>query len=145
MKGLINLFVRRPVTVIMILATQIIAAIFSLFTLPVNRLPDFSVPRVTVETIYSGMAANEIRSMVTIPLEDGLSPIKGLERMRSVSRDNRSLISLDFRWGTDPMTAAVFVREAVDAVYPGLPEGIRKPSVTSGDSANEPHAVIAVS
>jgi len=145
MKGLINLFVRRPVTVIMILAAQIIAAIFSLFTLPINRLPDFSVPRVTVETIYSGMAANEIRSMVTIPLEDGLSPIKGLERIRSVSRDNRSLISLDFRWGIDPMTAAVLVREAVDAVYPGLPEGVKKPTVTSGDSANEPHAVIAVS
>ena len=145
MKGLINLFVRRPVTVIMILAAQIIAAIFSLFTLPVNRLPEFSVPGITVETVYSGMAANEIRSLVTIPLEDGLSPIKGLERMRSVSRDNRSLISLDFRWGTDPMAASVLVREAVDAVYPGLPEGVRKPTVTSGDSANEPHAVIAVS
>ncbi|MDR0321912.1 MAG: efflux RND transporter permease subunit [Treponema sp.] len=145
MRGLINILVRRPVTVIMILAAQIIAAIFSLFTLPINRLPDFSVPRVTVETLYLGMAANEIRSMVTIPLEDGLSPIKGLEKMRSVSRDNRSLISLDFRWGTDPMSASVLVREAVDAVYPGLPEGVRKPLVTSGDSGNEAHAVIAVS
>jgi len=145
MNALINLFVRRPVTVVMILEAQIIAAIFSLFTLPVNRLPDFSVPRVTVETVYPGMAAGEIRSMVTIPLEDGLSPIKGLEKMRSVSRDNRSLISMDFRWGTEPMTAAVLVREAVDAVYPSLPQGVRKPTVTSGDSANEPHAVIAVS
>jgi multidrug efflux pump subunit AcrB len=144
MKGLINLFVRRPVTVIMILAAQIIAAIFSLFTLSVNRLPDFSVPRVTVETVYPGMAANEIRTLVTIPLEDGLSPVKGLEKMRSVSRDNRSLISMDFRWGTDPMAASVLVREAVDAVYPSLPQGVRKPSVTAGDSANEPHAVIAV-
>jgi len=82
--------------------------------------------------------------MVTIPLEDCLSPIKGLERMRSVSRDNRSLISLDFRWGIDPMAASVLVREAVDAAYPGLPEGIHKPSVTSGNSNNEIHAVIAV-
>jgi len=144
MKGLINLFVRRPVTVIMILAALIIAAIFSIFSLPINRLPDFSLPRVTVETTYSGMAANEIRSMVTIPLEDGLSPIKGLEKMRSVSRDNRSLICIDFRWGTDPMTAAVLVREAIDAVYPGLPQGVRKPTVTSGSIANETHAVIAV-
>jgi len=143
-KGLINIFVRRYVTVIMILAALIIAAVFSLFNLPINRLPEFSVPRVTVETQYHGMAANEIRSMVTIPLEDGLSPIKGLERMRSVSRDNRSFISLDFRWGTDAMAASVLVREAVDAVYPGLPEGVRKPSVTSGDSGNEAHAVIAV-
>ena len=145
MNELINIFVRRPVTVIMILAALIIAAIFSLFSLPVNRLPEFSVPRVTVETVYLGMAANELRSLVTIPLEDGLSPIKGLEKMRSVSRDNCSLISMDFRWGTDPMAASVLVREAVDAVYPGLPEGVRKPTVTSGDSANEPHAVIAVS
>ena len=145
MKGLINLFVRRPVTVVMILSALIIAAVFSIFSLPVNRLPDFSVPRVTVETVYSGMAADEIRTLVTIPLEDGLSPVKGLERMRSVSRDNRSLITLDFRWGTDAMAASVLVREAVDAVYPSLPEGVRKPAVTSGDSANEPHAVIAVS
>ena len=145
MRGLITLFIRRPVTVIMILAAQIIAAVFSLFTLPVNQLPEFSTPRVTVETVYPGMAANEIRTLVTIPLEDGLSPVKGLEKMRSVSRDSRSLISMDFRWGTDPMAAAVLVREAVDAVYPGLPEGVRKPAVTSGDSADEPHAVIAVS
>ncbi|MDR3019596.1 MAG: efflux RND transporter permease subunit [Treponema sp.] len=145
MKSLINLFVRRPVTVVMILTAVVLAAIFSLFTLPVNRLPEFSLPRVTVETIYPGMAANEIRSLVTIPLEDGLSPIKGLERMRSVSRDNRSLISLDFRWGTDPMAASVLVREAVDAVYPALPEAVRKPTVTSGDWGNEPHTVVAVS
>jgi multidrug efflux pump subunit AcrB len=145
MNGLINLFIRRPVTVVMILAAIIIAAVFSLFSMPVNRLPDFSVPRVMVETVYSGMAADEIRSFVTIPLEDGLSPIKGLEKMRSVSRDNRSIISLDFRWGTDTMAASVLVREAVDAVYPSLPEGVRKPAVTSADAASEPHAVIAVS
>jgi multidrug efflux pump subunit AcrB len=144
MKAIITLFVRRPVTVIMILAALIFAAVFSLFTLPVNRLPAFSAPRVTVETMYPGMAADEIRNMVTIPLEDGLSPIKGLERMRSVSRDNRSLISLDFRWGTDTMSASVLVREAIDAVYPGLPEGVNKPSVTSGDTGNEAHAIIAV-
>jgi len=145
MKTLINLFVRRPVTVIMIFSALIIAAIFSLFSLPVSRLPEIIIPRVTVETIYPGMAANEIRSLVTIPLEDGLSPIKGLEKTQSVSRDNRSLISLDFRWGTDTMAASVLVREAIDAVYTSLPEGVNKPAVTTGDSVNEPHAVIAVS
>ena len=145
MNGLINLFVRRHVTVIMILTAMVIAAIFSLLNLPVNRLPELSVPRVTVETIYHGMAANEIRSMVTIPLEDGISAIKGLERIRSVSRDNRSFISLDFRWGTDPMSASVLVREAIDRVYPALPEGVRKPSVTTGDAESEAHAIVAVS
>jgi len=145
MNGLIIFFVRRNITVIMIFAAMIIAAVFSLLKLPVNRLPELLIPRVTVETIYPGMTAKEIRSMVTIPLEDGISPIKGLERIRSVSRDNRSIISLDFRWGIDPMSASVPVREAIDKVYPGLPEGVRKPSVTTGDAGTEAYAVIAVS
>jgi multidrug efflux pump subunit AcrB len=144
MKGLIVLCVRRPVSVIMALAALCIAAVFSVSKLPLDRLPEMSVPRVTVETVYPGMAAEELRSLVTIPVEDALSPVKGLERMRSVSRDGRSLVSMDFRWGTDPMAASVLVREAVDAVYPGLPEGVRKPSVSGGGAGDEPHAVIAV-
>jgi multidrug efflux pump subunit AcrB len=144
MKGLIILCLRRPVTVIMIMAGLLIAAGFSVSRLPLDRLPELSVPRVTVETVYTGMAADEMRSLVTIPVEDALSPVKGLERMRSVSRDSRSIISLDFRWGTDPMTASGLVREAIDAVYPSLPEGVQKPAVVPGDSWNEPHALIAV-
>ena len=147
MRGLISLCARRPVTVIMVMAAIIIAALFSLSALPLERLPDLSVPRVTVETVYPGMAADEMRSLVTIPVEDALSPVKGLERMRSVSRDGRSIISLDFRWGTEAAAAAALVREAVDAVYPSLPEGVQKPLVSapgSGDQGDDPHAVIAV-
>ncbi|MDR1250592.1 MAG: efflux RND transporter permease subunit [Treponema sp.] len=144
MKGIICLCVHRPVMVIMIMSALVTAALFSISTLPLERLPSLSVPRVTVETIYTGMAANDMRSLVTIPVEDALSPVKGLERIRSVSRDGRSLISLDFRWGTDPVAASALVREAVDTVYPSLPEGVLKPVVTQGDYESDPHAIIAV-
>ncbi|MDR1574541.1 MAG: efflux RND transporter permease subunit [Treponema sp.] len=144
MKGIITLCVRRPVTVIMAMAALVTAALFSLSTLSLERLPELSEPKITVETVYSGMAANDMRSLVTIPVEDALSPVKGLERIRSVSRDGRSIISLDFRWGTDPSAASVLVREAIDAVYPGLPEGVLKPVVTQGDYGADPHAIIAV-
>jgi multidrug efflux pump subunit AcrB len=125
-------------------AALLLAGLFSFFHLPLERLPDFSVPAVTVETLYPGMGAGEIRSIVTIPVEDALSSVKGLERLRSISRDGASLITMDFRWGTDPSAAAALVREAVDAVYPGLPDGIRKPVVLGGDNDAEPLCVIAV-
>jgi multidrug efflux pump subunit AcrB len=131
----------------MAMAAIAIGALFSLSVLPLERLPELSVPRVTVETVYPGMAAGEMRSLVTIPVEDALSPVKGLERIRSVSRDERSIISLDFRWGTNPSVASALVREAVDAVYPSLPERVLKPLVTTfagGDQGNDPHAIIAV-
>jgi multidrug efflux pump subunit AcrB len=128
----------------MLLAALLIAAGFSLAVIPLERLPEYSVPVVTVETVYPGMAADDIRTLITIPIEDSLSPVKGLTRIRSVSRDDRSIISLEFRWGTDPMAASVLVREAVDTVYPGLPDGIHKPAVTAGNPGNIPHAIVAI-
>jgi multidrug efflux pump subunit AcrB len=144
MKNLISFCIGRPVTVIMIMAALFMGAFISISVLPLDRLPELSSPGVTVETLYPGMGALDIRSIVTIPLEDALSPVKGLESLRSVSRDGASVISLDFRWGLDPQAASVLVREAIDAAYPALPEGVMKPSVLPGDPAAEPHGIIAV-
>ncbi|GHV69435.1 multidrug ABC transporter [Spirochaetia bacterium] len=144
MKDLICLCARRPVTVIMVMTALVIAAGFSLSVLPLDRLPEISSPRVTVEARYPGMGAEDLRSLVTVPLEDALSPVKGLERIRSVSRDGTSVTVLDFRWGIDPNGASVLVREAIDAVYPSLPQGVQKPLVLPGDPDDEPHAVVAI-
>jgi multidrug efflux pump subunit AcrB len=144
MKELVSFCARRPVSVIMSMAALVAAALFSLSFLPLDRFPELIVPKVTVETLYPGMAASEVRSMLTIPVEDALSPVKGLERIRSVSRDGASVICLDFRWSTDPMAASALVREALDAIYPSLPEGVRRPAVVPGDPDAEPDAVIAI-
>jgi multidrug efflux pump subunit AcrB len=129
----------------MSLAALLLAGLYSLSVLPLQRLPDYSFPRVTVETRYPGMGAEDIRSIVTVPIEDALSSVKGLRRIRSVSRDDASLVLLDFAWGSDSGTASVLVREAIDAVYPGLPEGVQKPAVIPGDPEEEPQIVVSVS
>ena len=144
MNKLINLCIRRPVSVIMFLAALLLAGIFSLAVLPIQRLPEFFFPRVTVETLYPGMGAEDIRQLVTIPVEDALSSVKGLERIRSISRDGASLTVLDFRWGADSDAASVFVREAIDAVYPSLPDGVLKPAVIPGDPDEQAQLIVAV-
>jgi multidrug efflux pump subunit AcrB len=128
----------------MALGALLLGGGFSLSVLSLDRLPEFSYPRVTVETLYPGMAAAELRSIVTIPVEDALSSVKGLQRIRSVSRDGASVVVLDFRWGTDPNGASVLVREAIDGVYPNLPEGVKKPLVVPGDPDEEPHSILSV-
>ncbi|MDR2470771.1 MAG: efflux RND transporter permease subunit [Treponema sp.] len=142
--GLIHLAVRRPVSVIMVLAALALGGIFSLAVLPLQRLPEFSFPRVTVETRYPGLGAGDIRQIITIPVEDALSSVKGLERIRSVSRDGESVTEMDFRWGVDSGAASVLVREAIDAVYPSLPEGASKPAVIPGDGGEEAQIIAAV-
>ena len=144
MKDLIKFCISRPVTVIMIMAAIILGGIVSLLSMPLDRLPEINLPQVTVETLYPGMSASDVRTSVTIPLEDAMAPVKRLDRIRSVSRDGVSLITLGFRWGTDPASAAALVREAVDRVYPGLPQGVRKPAVISGYMGEEAHSIVAV-
>lgn len=144
MRHLINICVNRPVAVIMALLSLFIAGGMSGFSMPLNKLPEVRPSRILVETAYSGMSAEEVRSLVTIPVEDALSPVKGLERISSISRTGASVITLDFRWGTNIQAAALLVREAVDMVYPNLPEGASKPLVITSALESEAHIIAAV-
>ncbi|MDR1468866.1 MAG: efflux RND transporter permease subunit [Spirochaetaceae bacterium] len=144
MKNLIRACVSRPVTVVCSLAVLFLGLLVAVSRMPLNRLPEIEFPRVLVETSYYGMSAADIRHIVTIPLEDALSAVKGLEGIKSVSRDGASIVVLDFRWGTTVASAAVLVREAVDSVYAALPQGVAKPVVTQGDPGLDAHAILAV-
>ncbi|MDR0639313.1 MAG: efflux RND transporter permease subunit [Spirochaetaceae bacterium] len=144
MKNLIEGCVRRPVTVVCALAVLFLGLAAAVLRMPLDRLPEIEFPRVLVETNYYGMSAADMRHIVTVPLEDALAAVKGLESVKSVSRDGASIIVLDFRWGTKVSSAAALVREAVDSVYAALPQGVAKPVVTQGDPGQEAHAIIAV-
>ncbi|GMO28863.1 MAG: efflux RND transporter permease subunit [Termitinemataceae bacterium] len=144
MRNFIRLCAARPVTVIMMLFSMMLGGIFCAVKLPVDRLPEVSFPRITVETHYPGMGAEEVRSTITIPVEDVLSPLKGLEKISSVTRGASSIVILDFKWGINSAQAAVSVREAIDAIYTSLPQGADKPVVVQGSSNDEVHAIVAV-
>ena len=144
MKNLIRVCVSRPVTVVCALAALFLGLAAAVSRMPLGRLPEIEFSRVLVEANYDGMSAADMRHIVTVPLEDALAAVKGLESIKSVSRDGTSIIVLDFRWGTRVQGAAALVREAVDSVYAALPQGAAKPVVTQGDPSQETHAIIAV-
>ncbi len=144
MKQLIYTCIRRPVAVTMGLAALLLAGILALIGIPVDLLPEIQVPRVQISAQYTGLAARDIRTVLTIPLEDALASVRSLQRIRSVSRDGESLIVLDFVWGTKPEEAAILVREAIDGVYPQLPEGTPRPVVIPGDPETQPLAIVGV-
>jgi multidrug efflux pump subunit AcrB len=144
MKRLIDGCIRRPVTVVCGLIALALSAALSGASLPLTRLPELGLSRIIVETAYPGMSAEEVRALVTIPVEDALAPVKGLERSRSVSRAGVSIITLDFRWGTDTAAQAVLVREAVDIAYAQLPGGAEKPRVSIASAEEEPHLIFSV-
>src|SRR5213594_552289 len=90
-------------------------------SMPVDVFPEFAPPRVEVQTPCLGLSASEVEALVTVPMEDALNGIPGLETMRSKSIAQLSSIEMRFKPGSDLLKSRQLVSERVEAVVPTLP------------------------
>jgi CzcA family heavy metal efflux pump len=95
--------------------------LLQLRAMPVDVFPEFAPPRVEVQTACLGLAAAEVESLVTVPMEDALNGLRGLDTMRSKSLAQLSSVELRFRPGTDLFRARQLVAERLATVTPTLP------------------------
>ncbi len=123
----------------------ILFGILSFSRLPVREYPDIKHPIVSVHTVYPGASASVIESDVTTPLEDSLSGIQGLRTITSASREEGSMITLEFELKRDLDGATNDVRDRVSQIRPLLPLGILEPQVEKAAAENTEILWIAVS
>ena len=89
--------------------------------IPVDVFPEFAPPRVEIQTACLGLSAEDVEALVTVPLEQALNGVEGLDIMRSKSVPQLSSVELIFEPGTDLLQARQLVQERVTAVTPTLP------------------------
>ncbi len=89
--------------------------------------PEFVPPQVVVQTEAPGLAADEVEPLVTLPIEQALLGIPGLDVLRSQSIQGLSVCTLIFQDGTDILRARQLVSERLTEVTGQLPEGVRPP------------------
>ena len=114
--GLVEFATRRRVTILMLMVTLVLFGLIALSGLKVNLLPDLSYPTLTVRTDYTGAAPAEIETLVTKPVEEAVGVVKGLRKLKSVSRTGQSDVVLEFAWGTDMDKAGLEVRDKMEAL-----------------------------
>ena len=107
---------------------------WSAVTLPVDVLPDFTAPSITVLTDAHGLAAEEIERLVTYPIETAIVGATGVRRVRSNSVHGISLVYADFHWGTDLLHARQIVNERILSVTRDLPAEVGTPTMTPAAS-----------
>jgi len=134
--GIIELSLKRRVTVAMAAIAVSMFGAVAFTRLPVSLLPDLSYPSLTIETRYPGAAPNEIEALITRPIEEAAGVVAGVERLTSVSNPGLSQVTLEFGWGRNMDFAALDVRQKLDLV--GLPREATKPVVLRFDPANDP-------
>ncbi len=140
---LVEFSTRRRVTVAMVTLTFLLFGLIALSGLKVNLLPDLSYPTLTVRTEYTGAAPAEIETLISEPVEEALGVVKGLRKLKSVSRAGQSDVVLEFAWGTDMDRASLDVRDKMEMLQ--LPQEAKPPVLLRFNPSNEPILRLALS
>lgn len=121
--------VKRPITTLLCFLTVIILGLFSLAKLPIDLYPDIDTNTIMVITMYPGASAKDIEQNVTKPLENALNSVEHLKHVTSTSRENTSVITLEFEFGYDIDVLTNDVRDKLDMIESTLPDDAMNPII----------------
>ncbi|MCA9039370.1 MAG: efflux RND transporter permease subunit [Planctomycetaceae bacterium] len=136
--SLTKLSVHRPVTTLMGSLVVLILGYVALQRLPIDLLPDFTYPSLTIQAVYTGAGPEEVESEIAKPLEQAVSTVSGVERVATYVTEANCQVVAQFAWGTDLDEAASDMRARVERARRGLPDEIEAPVVRKYDSNDSP-------
>ncbi len=119
---------------VLVLAASLILVIFgaqTLKTAPLDVFPEFAPPLVEIQTEAPGLSTEEVESLITIPLENGLKGTPWLKTLRSKSVLGLSSVVMIFPQGTDLVRARQFVQERLAMEASRLPVVAHPPVMLS--------------
>ena len=125
--------------------TVVILGLFSLSKLPIDLYPDIDTNTIMVMTTYQGASAQDIEQNVTRPLENVLNSVSNLKHITSKSRENISVITLEFEYGYDIDVLTNDVRDKLDMVSSSLPDEAETPVIFKFSSDMIPIVMLSVS
>ena len=136
--------VKRPIMTTLCFVAVAILGLFSLSTLPIDLYPDVETNTIMVMTTYQGASAQDIEQNVTRPLENALNAVNDLKHITSKSRENISLITLEFEYGKDIDVLTNDVRDKLDMVNSALPDNSETPIIFKFSSDMVPIVMLSV-
>lgn len=129
-------FLANPRLLILLLVAIIGMGSSSFISLPRRIVPEIKIPLVIVSDVLPGANPQDIESLITRPLEDSITGVENVSKVTSSSRENVSVIQIEFNTGVNPDKARTDVQSAIDQV--NLPTDAQAPKVQTIDFENQP-------
>ena len=129
MRWIVAMSLRYRYLVVFAAAVLMIFGIGQIRAMPIDVFPEFAPPRVEIQTRSLGLSSAEVESLVTVPIEQAMSGVPGLDTMRSKSVEQLSSVVLIFNDGADLMHARFLVQERLALVAPTLPTWAAPPAM----------------
>ncbi len=136
--------VRRPIMTSLCFVAVMVFGLYSLSRLPIDLYPDIDTNTIMVMTSYNGASASDIENNVTRPLENVLNTVSHLKHITSQSKENISVITLEFEYGYDIDVLTNDVRDKLDIVESNLPDEVGNPIIFKFSTDMIPIVVLSV-
>lgn len=136
--------VKRPVAILMCVLIVLMLGGVSLSKIPVDLMPNISLPMAIVSTSYSGVGPQEIEAIVTKNIENAIATVNNIKSIQSISNEGNSIVIAEFNSGTDMDFAALQMREKIDMIKGYLPDDVGDPLVMKIDPNMLPIVNISV-
>lgn len=136
--------VKKPIMTALVYVAVLVLGLFSLPSLPVDLFPDMGDNSIMVFTVYSGASAADIENNVTRPLENTLNSVSNLKHITSNSKENFSIIFMEFEYGVDINEATNDVRDKLDMVKSMLPDESNAPFIFKFSTDDIPIMMLSV-
>jgi len=140
-----NFFLERRQFSYVLIATLVLAGLFSLYAIPKENTPSIDIPYAVVTTILPGASAEDIETLVTDKIENQASGISHVDTMTSNSSSGVSTVIVQFDANADPVQSLQDLRDAVSRAEPNLPTDAQTPIVSKVSFNDQPILVASIS
>ena len=130
--------IKRPVLTIVAMLLFVVFGLVALVQLDTDEYPEIDAPVVVIAIPYPGASPDVVEREVIDPIEEVISGISGVDRMRSNSLDSFANIIVEFDFSKDPRTASQEVRDKISEIRNELPTEMEEPILTQFDPADRP-------
>lgn len=142
--SLADISIKRPIFITSVIIGILVAGFAAFKSMSVDMYPDVSIPVVTVQTVYPGAGPEEIETLVSKPLEDEISSISGIKRLKSTNIEGVSIVVVEFIDDKDARLAEQEVRDKVNIAIANLPDEVEDPIIKKFDPADSPILMLSL-
>jgi len=136
--SLATLSIRRPVATLMGLLSVIVVGSIALARLPLAFLPSVDAPFIGIQIPYPNSNPTQIEKEIVKPVEEALSTLSGVRKLRSTATADSAEFNLEFTWGQNLDIVRMQVSEKMEQVKPSLPPGVGDIQISSFNTSDIP-------
>ncbi|MDD2227777.1 MAG: efflux RND transporter permease subunit, partial [Candidatus Cloacimonetes bacterium] len=140
-----KLAIEKPVLVTMGILVFVVFGLLGFIGMPLNLMPDVTLPVVSIQSVYPGAGPREIETQITKKIEDTIATISQIDYVQSYSMESVSIVVIAFKMGKDVDIANQEVKDKVDAILRDFPAAAEKPVIQKLDFGAMPFLDIVLS